>query len=278
VDGGDVRAGRPVVVEGGRWSVPGMSPTGYQWLRAGVPIPGATSATYVPQIADVGKELQVDVTSSTPGVWPSTDRTGGAVVLPAPGPAVLSRPTLTGTLKVGSVLKAVPGTWSLTGLTYQYTWLREVGGEWQMAGTGAAYTLTAKDAGHRISVDVTARKTGYAETSVRSAITKPVPLILPTVTIVSAPSVITTKTEAKVVVTVTGSTFTRPVGWVVVSWGGRKGTHYFISSASKGVAVVQMPRLARGTYSLTATFVPLATTNPWLGQSTGAATKVLRVK
>jgi len=103
-------------------------------------------------------------------------------------------PGISGTPTVGSTLTADPGTWSADGLTFRYEWLRDgspigaaAGPAAAVAGlaapavaapalatralavtaaaapAGSSYTLTSADLGHRISVRVTASRTGYQD-------------------------------------------------------------------------------------------------------------------
>jgi hypothetical protein len=72
-------------------------------------------------------------------------------------------PTISGTAKVGSTLKAATGTWSPnTQVTYSYQWFR--GGAEIPDATAATYTLTPDDANALIQVKVKAAKAGYIDT------------------------------------------------------------------------------------------------------------------
>src|SRR5690606_20702727 len=62
---GEVRFGSTLRAEGGTWSAPSPK-LGYQWLRDGKPVAGATSASYPITAADVGSRLSVTVTASAP--------------------------------------------------------------------------------------------------------------------------------------------------------------------------------------------------------------------
>ena len=71
---------------------------------------------------------------------------------------MMPTPKITGTTKVGKKLKAVTGTWTGgTKLTYQ----------WYAAGTAikkatkSTLTLTSKQAGKKITVKVTGKKSGH---------------------------------------------------------------------------------------------------------------------
>jgi hypothetical protein len=73
---------------------------------------------------------------------------------------------VTGSLTVGSTLRAQTGTWNTDGITFTYQWRRD--GR-SVDATGPTYTTTSKDVGHRLTVTVTGKKTGFKSTSVTSA-------------------------------------------------------------------------------------------------------------
>jgi len=64
----------------GVWSRPGMR-FGYQWVRDGEWVPGATSRQYRVTEADAGRQLTVRVTASRPGVAPATAVSGVTPVI-----------------------------------------------------------------------------------------------------------------------------------------------------------------------------------------------------
>ena len=76
-------------------------------------------------------------------------------------------PTVTGTHAVGSVLTANPGTWTTTPDAFTYQWLRN--GVPINGATRSTYRVTGADAGHVLSVSVTASKEDFASTSATSA-------------------------------------------------------------------------------------------------------------
>lgn len=63
---GGPRVGGTLTVTTGTWA-PAPVALARQWMRDGVPIPGATGATYAPTVADVGAEISVRVTGSKTG-------------------------------------------------------------------------------------------------------------------------------------------------------------------------------------------------------------------
>lgn len=79
----------------------------------------------------------------------------------APPPPVqiapVSPPAVTGLARIGEVLSVTAPTWSPSGVTTTYAWLRD--GVPVSDATGPTYTLTADDAGARMSVRATGTKT-----------------------------------------------------------------------------------------------------------------------
>ncbi|HVL61533.1 MAG TPA: hypothetical protein VM430_09025, partial [Microbacterium sp.] len=63
---GTPRVGQELAAAPGSWTPPEVD-LQYEWLRAGVPIPGAVAATYTPVAADVNAAIKVRVTASLPG-------------------------------------------------------------------------------------------------------------------------------------------------------------------------------------------------------------------
>ena len=103
---------------------------------------------------------------------------------------------MSGTAAVGSLLTASNGTFSGSGLTYTYQWLQD--GNAIAGATNSTYTVVAADAGHDLSVQVTASNGGGTATATSSAISIPAP-------VVTANSTTTTATSASATGTSTGS-------------------------------------------------------------------------
>lgn len=72
-------------------------------------------------------------------------------------------PTISGTTTVGHTLTAVPGTWSPTPTKLSYRWYRS--GSAISGATSKSYKLTTADAGKKLTVKVTAKRSGYTTTS-----------------------------------------------------------------------------------------------------------------
>lgn len=140
----------------------------YQWLRAGVAIPGAVASTYLVTSGDLGQQLRVAVTATRQGYTAQT-RTSAAVV-GGLNPFRVVAPKVTGTAKAGRTLTAKAGSWAPTPTTIGYQWYR-----WGKAIPGATkstYKLTAADRKTEITVRVTGSAADYQTATASSAAVK----------------------------------------------------------------------------------------------------------
>jgi len=157
---GGSKVGQTLSVDTSGWAA-GVSVTGYQWLRDGQPISGATEATYTLVAADQGHAVSVEVSAAADGYTARTITLHAASVITGLSFSA-GTPTLSGTARVGSTLTASAGSWTpAPQLSYQ--WLRNgaaIGGA-----TGSTYTPTAADSSTRVSVLVTGVLPGYETTS-----------------------------------------------------------------------------------------------------------------
>jgi subtilisin family serine protease len=151
--------------------VPGWAPsrsrTTYQWKANGYAISGATGSSYRVPAKHQGKTLTVTVKGSRDGYTSKSVTSAGRVV----GKAFSSSPTPTiaGTKTVGAKLTAGAGTWrpGPSGLSYQwYADGRPISGA-----TGKTLALKGPQVGKKITVAVTAKRSGYAATTRVSAAT-----------------------------------------------------------------------------------------------------------
>ncbi len=130
----------------------------YQWLREGLSIAGAKSATYTLGANDVNKRISVKVTAAKPG-YPTSTATSAKTAPVSAATLVYSTPVaITGTLKLGSTVTAVGAT--TPGAAYAYQWYRN--GAAIKNATSKTYKLSASDVGRAMTVKVTAAKAGYA--------------------------------------------------------------------------------------------------------------------
>ncbi|MDD9375103.1 hypothetical protein M8Z33_00105 [Streptomyces sp. ZAF1911] len=154
---GTAVVGGTVTATPGTWS-PVADSYAYQWLADGKAIAGATTASYALPAALQGKQLTVVVTARKAG-HPPAEATSAAVLVKGAAPKATKAPTVTGTAKVGSVLTANRGTWTPAPTSYAYRWYAD--GKLITGATGTTFTLTGAQLGKRITLRVTAYRTGH---------------------------------------------------------------------------------------------------------------------
>jgi hypothetical protein len=153
--------GSTLTADPGVWSPP-VASFGYQWLRDGVPVGGATAPTYVPGLDDLGHSLAVQVTA--------VDGSGVATSAPtapvAEATMTAKRQRILGEARYTHRLKARPGRFSAPHATVSYRW---PGG-----GTGRTYDVRPEDVGSRVVLRVHAEAPGYhpLTVKVRSAVVR----------------------------------------------------------------------------------------------------------
>mgnify|MGYP006269252949 CR=1 FL=1 len=140
-----------------------------QWTRDGQLIPTSPSMPYTITAADAGHIIGATYSVSKSGYNTYTGTITGVTV--ALGTLTLTpTPTISGTVKTGNKLTAIPGKWD-TGVTLTYQWLRN--GVAISGATSSTYPLVALDVSKNISVQVTGSLTGYTSVSKTSATVKP---------------------------------------------------------------------------------------------------------
>ncbi|WEO77971.1 carboxypeptidase regulatory-like domain-containing protein [Cryobacterium sp. SO2] len=164
---GTTTVGQTLTAAAGTWA-PAPVTLGYQWLRSGTAISGATASTYTLVTADAGKTLTVTVTGTKAGFTTvaTTSAATAAIAQPLTATPV---PTITGTVKVGQILTATAGTWSPATVTLKYQWSRA--GTAITGATASTYTPVTADAGATLTVTVTGSKSGYVTVAKASAAT-----------------------------------------------------------------------------------------------------------
>jgi beta-glucosidase len=135
----------------------------YQWNRAGKAVKGATKATYKAVAADAGKALTVTVTAAKSG---STSVSATSAAVTVKGTLTLSTPSITGAASKGHALKATVASHT-SGATLSYQWNRA--GKAITGATTSRYTVVKADAGKKLTVTVTEKKSGYVTVAKTSA-------------------------------------------------------------------------------------------------------------
>jgi hypothetical protein len=164
---GTAKVGRTLKATAGTWS-PSGAKRAYQWYRGSTAIKNATSTSYTLSSADKGKKLTVKVTGTLTG-YARLTKTSKATATVAAGTLSVSGLKIGGTRDVGKTLR-VENNWSPSGVTRTYQWYRDSA---KIKGaTKSTYKLTKASKGHRITVRVTGRKSGYTTLSKTSPATR----------------------------------------------------------------------------------------------------------
>ena len=143
----------------------------YQWIRVSssgteTDIAGATSSTYTPVQADVGRTLKVKVSFQDSATTPNDEEQTSVAslrVVPAASAnrAATGVPTISGTLRVAETLtastSAIRDADGLSGVIYKYQWVRvDAGTDTDISGAeGQTYVLQEADQGKTVKVRVT---------------------------------------------------------------------------------------------------------------------------
>ncbi len=167
---GSAAVGTTLTLDPGRWT---GSPDRFtvQWLRDGEDTIVSTSRSYVPVRGDAGHFITALVTAERTGKRSTSsaqsDRVPVNVFIAA---SARTRPTVSGTARVGQRLTARNGAWDGAGYRFGYRWLannRAISGA-----VKSTYTLKKADGGKKISVRVTASKSRFPATASTSTPTR----------------------------------------------------------------------------------------------------------
>jgi hypothetical protein len=184
------------------------------------------------------------------GQVPGGQAPGGGVTVEgfAAAPLAVAVPK---TVKGGSSLSAggVPEGWVAT-----YQWYRN--GKAIPGATGAAYKVTAADAGAKVSAIVTIPELGQSRT-LKAVVVKLTPKVSAKVKAATKKVAVSVKVGKPA--SATGKvklTLTKTVGkkTVKVKWSGKASKTVKLTKKSKGKLTVALPKLAKGKYQVTATF------------------------
>ncbi|MEU4364683.1 S8 family serine peptidase [Promicromonospora sp. NPDC023987] len=152
---GEHQVGKPLTASVAPWS-PAAAFT-YQWRRDGDMIAGARKSTYTPDGADLGAELSVTVVGSAGGHTP-TSTTSVKTPEITVGTLAASTPRIDGTVRVGSTLRALAGSWT-SGTRFTYRWYAD--GTVIRGATGFTFTPTATQRGKTLTVRIFGSRAGY---------------------------------------------------------------------------------------------------------------------
>ncbi|HWU20334.1 MAG TPA: hypothetical protein VN088_02335, partial [Nocardioides sp.] len=155
---GTPQVGQKLTASAGTWTGRPTAYT-YAWTANGSPIPGATTATFVPTATERGKQIAVKVTAVRAKAR-SVTATSAATQDVAKGVfAMTTYPGYTGDPMVGQTLTATGGDWLPTPASYTYQW--QADGKDIPGATDATLALTPDLVGDRVRVITQVRAAGY---------------------------------------------------------------------------------------------------------------------
>ena len=155
-------AGDQLTAVAGTWD-PVISPS-YQWFADGVAISGAMGSAYRPTEAQAGQQIHVVTTGTSPG-YATTLRHSAPITVNL-RQLVGAKPDILGEPYVGLPVTADAGVWQPAGTNIRYRWLAN--GEPIASATGRSLTLTEKQRGTKLSVEITASLANHETVVVRS--------------------------------------------------------------------------------------------------------------
>ena len=134
--------------------IDGLGTFSYQFFRDGVPISGATGATYTLSDADVGTTTTVEVSYTDAHGTAESTLSAGVGPIANVNDAVVGQPVILGTPTEDEILSVdTSGISDIDGLgTFSYQFFRD--GVPISGATGATYTLTDADVGTTTTVEV----------------------------------------------------------------------------------------------------------------------------
>jgi hypothetical protein len=170
----------------------GDSTASYQWQSSTDAvlwnnISGATSATYVLQLAQAGTYIRAQVFQTKSGYTAVLANTASTAVVPVLNLTNTVAPAVTGAWTAGTSISASTGSWSTSG-TYTYQWQSSSDNStWAdiASATSSSYTLTSSEASKYVRVQVintSSTGSGVAYSIARSKVGAPYNTALPAIT------------------------------------------------------------------------------------------------
>jgi hypothetical protein len=161
---GTAQVGRTLTVTRGTWS-PTPSSVEYVWKANGVTISTQASSTFVVPASAKGKRLTVTVVGSRTG-YTKKSVMSPATSTVAAGTFTAPRPTISGTMRVGSTLTVSRGTWSPVPSSVTYVWKAD--GVTIATRTSSRFVVPTRARGKQLTVTVTGSLAGYTTKSTAS--------------------------------------------------------------------------------------------------------------
>ncbi|MGV8886143.1 MAG: ExeM/NucH family extracellular endonuclease [Microbacteriaceae bacterium] len=164
----------------------------------------------------------------------------------------VTAPVITGNARVGAVLAATSGTWSVASPTLAYQWNRD--GAAIAGATAATYTVMSADAGASLTVTVTASAEGYTD-GVATSAARTVQKIATSTNGSLARFIGSGSATVNYSVHVRAGSGIEPVGDVAIYDGTKKIATVTLVAGDNGRATVKLPALGRGVSLVTARFI-----------------------
>ena len=171
---GAATVGSTVTALEGTWSATPDAYT-YEWFQSGTSGAIGTGKELVVPAGALGTTLTVKVTATKLGHSSATASSDPTAAVAAGGLSNTAKPAITGEVKVGSTLTASEGSWSPgTQDTYTFTYRWFQAGKADPIGTAKSLEIPAGALGKALTVEVTAIKPGYGNSTATSEATAPV--------------------------------------------------------------------------------------------------------
>ena len=259
---GTLRMGSTLTAAGATWT-PAPATVTYQWRADGVNIPQATAATFVLGTAQQGKRISVVATATGLGYPIATAESAPTAPIEPGALTNTVAPAIVGEPQVDSTLTATPGTWNPVPTTLVYKWFAD--GERIRGARKSTLTPVPELVGKRLTVRVTARKTGFDP--VRSSAPASAPVAPGSFTVVQPPTVTGTPQPGESLTVDPGAYAPAPAGELSVAWlrdgapvDGATGTTYPLTTADLGASLTAQVTVTRPGYETLV--APAAATAP----------------
>ena len=162
---GAPQVGQPLRLDSGTWT-PAPATVAIQWYVAGAAVRGATTPTFTPRPADLGRAVTARVTLQRTAYTTRAQTIAGQAAVIAGVNNAIRPPAITGTAMRGSVLTVTPGSWQVAA-TRSYQWYAD--GVAVRGATGRTFQLTSDQVGKQITVTEVATAPGYQRAESLSA-------------------------------------------------------------------------------------------------------------
>ncbi|MEO9322735.1 Ig-like domain repeat protein [Nocardioides sp. C4-1] len=252
------RIGATVTATPPTWDQPTATTTGWQWLRDGQPIVGATSQSYTLVSQDYDQVLSVRASGASPGSLAPGQATS-AEVEPVLGEQITASapPAVSGSPTVGGTLTTTSGSWGEPQPDFTYRWYRTnataTGWEAIADATTTTYRPVAGDSGRVLAVLVTADRVGYERGAAVSNLVV-VPKAKTSVALTLTRATVKKSQAPTVRVQVRSGAGLAPTGPITIRDEARSVRVVRMVRAARGVTTITLPRQGVGRHRLTAVY------------------------